>query len=353
MFNNPILKSAKSILLYLLFIVIVSLLYANLITFENVLAFSATITDLIVFNLLLAALGISFWFSSKYLSIENTPITKIVLSHFAGGILVTAVWIFLGYFILMSIVKDTDAYGNFFIQTIKSRFIIGLLFYFLLTAFYYVVIYYSGFQERTLKETELKNLITQAELRSLKFQINPHFIFNSLNSMSALTETDPKKARQMIIKLADFLRYTLANNDKQKNTLIEELKNIKLYLDIEKIRFEDKFEYEEELHEECGKTEIPSMILQPLFENAIKHAVYETLDKVVIKLTCIKQDDFLKIQVSNNFEGESHKKGAGVGLKNIRDRLSLIYHQDNLMEVKKENGNFTVNIFIPLQNTSA
>lgn len=353
MFNNPILKSAKSILLYLLFIVIVSLLYANLITFENTLAFSAIITDLIVFNILLAALGISFWFSSKYLSIENTPITKIVLSHFAGGILVTIVWMFLGYFILMSIVKDTDAYGNFFIHTIKSRFIIGLLFYFLLTAFYYIVIYYSGFQERSIKETELKNLITQAELRSLKFQINPHFIFNSLNSLSALTEIDPKKARQMIIKLADFLRYTLANNDKQKNSLNEELKNIKLYLDIEKIRFEDKFEYEEELHEECGKTEIPSMILQPLFENAIKHAVYETLDKVIIKLVCSKQDDFLKIQISNNFEGESHKKGAGVGLKNIRDRLSLIYHQDNLMDVKKENGKFIVNIFIPLQNISA
>ncbi len=352
MFNNPILKSAKSILLYLLFIVIVSLLYANLITFENTLTLAFNITDLIVFNLLLAALGISFWFSAKYLSIENTPITRIVLSHFAGGILVTIVWMFLGYFILMSIVKDPDAYGNFFIQTIKSRFIIGLLFYFLLTAFYYVVIYYSGFQERSIKETELKNLITQAELRSLKFQINPHFIFNSLNSLSALTEIDPKKARQMIIKLADFLRYTLANNDKQKNSLNEELKNIKLYLDIEKIRFEDKFEYEEDLNEECGKVEIPSMILQPLFENAIKHAVYETLDKVIIKLVCSKQDDFLKIQISNNFEGESHKKGAGVGLKNIRDRLSLIYHQDNLMDVKKENGKFTVNIFIPLQKTS-
>ncbi len=351
MFNNPILKSAKSILLYLLFILIVSILFTNLVNAESKLSLSATITDVIIFNLLLGALGISFWFSSKYLSIENTPITKIVLSHFAGGVLVTIVWMLLGYFALMSVVKDPDAYGNFFIQTIKSRFIIGLLFYFLLTAFYYIVIYYTGFQERVLRETELKNLVTESELRSLKFQINPHFIFNSLNSLSALTEIDPKKARRMIIKLADFLRYTLANNDRQKNTLNEELKNIKLYLDIEKIRFEDKFEYEEELHEECGKTEIPSMILQPLFENAIKHAVYETLDKVIIKLVCNKQDDFLKIQLSNNFEGESHKKGAGVGLKNIRDRLSLIYHQDNLMDVKKENGKFIVNIFIPLQNT--
>jgi LytS/YehU family sensor histidine kinase len=352
MFNNPILKSAKSILLYLLFVVIITVLYANLVSFESKLTLSATVTDAIIINLLLGALGFSFWFSSKYLSIENTPISKVILTHFAGGLLVTIVWMVLGYFILNALVSDVDAYNNFFIATIKSRFIIGLLFYFLMTAFYYIVIYYSGFQERVIKEKQLKSLVTEAELRSLKFQINPHFIFNSLNSMSALTEIDPPKARQMIIKLADFLRYTLANNDKQKTTLTEELKNIKLYLDIEKIRFEDKFDYVEEFSDQCGSVHIPSMILQPLFENAIKHAVYETLDKVIIKLACKKQENFLKISISNNFEGESHKKGAGVGLKNIKDRLALIYHQDNLMEVKKEDCNFTVNIFIPLEEDS-
>lgn len=346
---NPIIKSPKSILLYLLFVLVIAVLYINLITFEGKVTFTISLVDAIVFNLLIAALGLSFWYSSVYLSIENNRITKVILSHFGGGLLISIVWLALGYFVVISIINDTESFGDFFIKTIKSRFIIGILYYFLLTAFYYVVIYYSDFQERTLKETELKNLVTEAELRSLKFQINPHFIFNSLNSMSALTEIDPKKAKQMIIKLADFLRYTLANNDRQKNSLNEELKNIKLYLDIEKIRFEDKFEYVEELQEDCGKTEIPSMILQPLFENAIKHAVYETLDTVIIRLTCTKQDDFLKITLCNNFEGESHKKGAGVGLKNIKDRLSLIYHQDNLMEIKKESDKFTVNIYIPLQ----
>jgi len=349
---NPILKSPKSILLYLLFVLAIAVLYINLISLEGKASFTILLVDAIAFNLLISALGLSFWYSSVYLSIENNRITKIILTHFGGGLLISVVWLVLGYFVVISIVNDTDLFGDFFIKTIKSRFIIVILYYFLLTAFYYVVIYYSDFQERTLKETELKNLVTEAELRSLKFQINPHFIFNSLNSMSALTEIDPKKAKQMIIKLADFLRYTLANNDRQKNTLNEELKNIKLYLDIEKIRFDDKFIYVEELHEECGKTEIQSMILQPLFENAIKHAVYETLDAVTIKLTCTRQDDFLKITLCNNFEGESHKKGAGVGLKNIKDRLSLIYQQDNLMEIKKESGKFIVNIFIPLKTIS-
>ncbi|MFZ1519497.1 MAG: histidine kinase [Ignavibacteriaceae bacterium] len=350
---NPILRNPKSILFYLSFVVVLAVLYINLITLESKVTFTIYLVDAIVFNILIAAIGLSFWYSSVYLSIEQNKIARIILTHFGGGLLISVVWMVLGYFSVISIISDTESYGDFFITTIKSRFIIGILYYFLLTAFYYVVIYYSGFQERLIKETELKNLVTEAELRSLKFQINPHFIFNSLNSMSALTELDPKKAKQMIIKLADFLRFTLANNDRQQNTLNEELKNIKLYLDIEKIRFDDKFIYVEELHEECGKTEIPSMILQPLFENAIKHAVYETLDAVTIRLTCTKQDDFLKITLCNNFEGESHKKGAGVGLKNIKDRLTLIYQQDNLMEIKKENGKFIVNIFIPLQKALA
>jgi len=333
-----------------MFVVVLAVLYVNLITIESKVTFTIYLVDAIVFNILIAALGLSFWYSSVYLSIEENKVARIILTHFGGGLLISVVWMVLGYFAVISIINDTESYGDFFVRTIKSRFIISILYYFLLTAFYYVIIYYSGFQERLIKETELKNLVTEAELKSLKFQINPHFIFNSLNSMSALTEIDPKKAKQMIIKLADFLRYTLANNDRQKNTLNEELKNIKLYLDIEKIRFEDKFEYLEELHEECGKTEIPSMILQPLFENAIKHAVYETLDTVKINLTCTKQDDFLKISLCNNFEGESHKKGAGVGLKNIKERLKLIYQQDNLMEIKKEQNKFIVNIFIPLKN---
>ena len=350
---NPIIKNPKSILFYLLFVIVLAVLYINLITFGSKVAFTISIVDAIVFNVLIAALGLSFWYSSVYLSIEQNKIARIILTHFGGGLLISVVWMILGYFAVISIIRDTESYGDFFVTTIKSRFIISILYYFLLTAFYYVIIYYSGFQERLIKETELKNLVTEAELKSLKFQINPHFIFNSLNSMSALTEIDPKKAKQMIIKLADFLRYTLANNDRQKNTLLEELKNIKLYLDIEKIRFEDKFEYIEELQEECGKTEIPSMILQPLFENAIKHAVYETLDSVKIVLTCLKKGDFMKISLCNSFESESHKKGAGVGLKNIKDRLKLIYQQDNLMEVIKENNKFTVNIFIPLQKTLA
>lgn len=351
MSGNPILKSTKSFLIYLFFVLILAVGYFFIVYLDSKLNIQLILFDTIVYILLLAGFGLSFWFSAKYLSLEKNKPARIIISHIVEGIILTIIWLMIGYSIMVSFVNDSDAYSVFFYQTIKYRAIIGIVTYALINSFYYIVIYYTGFQERVLKETELKNLVTEAELKSLKFQINPHFIFNSLNSMSALTEIDPKRARQMIIKLADFLRYTLSTNEKQKNTIKEELKNIKLYLEIEKIRFEDKFEYVENVNDECTSLEIPSMLLQPLFENAIKHAVYETLDKVIISLECKKLDAFMKITLNNNFEGESHKKGAGIGLKNIKERLALIYHQDNLMEVKKENGNFTVNIFIPIEQT--
>ena len=200
-----------------------------------------------------------------------------------------------------------------------------------------------------IKESELKTLVTEAELRSLKFQINPHFIFNSLNSMSALTEIDPKRAKSMILKLAEFLRFILATNEKEKNTLREELKNIKLYLEIEKVRFEDKFDYTEVIEDDCWSVEIPSMILQPLFENAIKHAVYETLDKVTLSLNAKQENNYLNIVLENNYdESSTPRKGTGVGLRNIEERLQLIYREANLMEVKKGNGNFRVSLFFPI-----
>lgn len=352
MTGHPLIKSPKNFLLYLLFWILIVILYLNLIVIDREIEFNKAVLDVIVFNILLFGLGIGFWFSAKFLSIENHKIFRIITNHLLEGLILISLWLLIGYFILYSFSNDKDAYSNFFFETLKFRGALGIFTYFLLTSFYYIVIYYTGFQERRIKETELKNLVTEAELRSLKFQINPHFIFNSLNSISALTEIDPKKAKQMIIKLAEFLRYTLTTNDKQIVSLNEELKNIRLYLEIEKIRFEEKFEYVEEIDDVCGKAQIPSMILQPLFENAIKHAVYETLDKVILNLSCSKQDTFLKIVLQNNFEGESHKKGAGVGLNNIKERLRLIYQQDNLLEVNKENNIFMITLYVPLNSDS-
>ncbi len=352
--SNPILSSTRNFYFYLLFWLIVIIINFLLLNLALKIDTSTALADSIVFYIILGGLGLSFWYSTRYISFENTSFYKILINHIIGALFVASLWLLSGYLFMREVLGFNSSYVNFFITTLPWRFLIGILIYFVITSFYYLIIYYSGFQERKLYEAELKNLVTQAELRSLKFQINPHFIFNSLNSMSALTTIDPEKARGMILKLAEFLRYTIANNEQQKNKLKDELNNIKLYLEIEKIRFEDKFDFTEDLTQECLEHEVPNMLLQPLFENAIKHAVYESLEKIKVKLRCSGENGYLKIEVSNTYDPEiKSKKGTGVGLKNIRERLKLIYHQNDLMEVIEEDGVFKVILFIPQQNSIA
>lgn len=348
MFANPILKSFKNFNIYLLCWLILALINFLLLYFGTDIKAGTAVADSFIFTILLGGLGLSLWYPARYIPLEQNKISKVLISHFIGAVITAVLWILIGTYIMLGIIGFTDNYETFIYSTLPWRFLIGILFYALITSFYYMIIYYTGFNERMIKEVELKNLVTEAELKSLKFQINPHFIFNSLNSISALTEIDPGKAKSMILKLADFLRFTLSTNDREKNKLSEELKNIRLYLDIEKVRFEDKFEYKEEIEEGCENLEVPNMLLQPLFENVIKHAVYETLDKVILTLKCKRKDEFLRITIENDFdETSSLKKGTGVGLKNIYERLKLIYHMDNLMDVKKEKGKFSVTLFIP------
>jgi len=349
--DNPILRNFRNIIILLLYSVSFAVISFLILFFGLELALNASVVESIVSSTLLCGLTIIWHYPAKYISIEQHHLLKVFFSHAISAVISSGLWILFIYIVMVPIIGFDEKYQNYFYHTILWRFLVGFLLYAIVVSFYYLISYYSELQERSLKESELKNLVAQAELRSLKFQINPHFIFNSLNSMSALTEIDPKKAKEMIIKLADFLRYILATNEREKNKLSEELKNIRLYLDIEKVRFEDKFDYSEEISEDCNKAEIPNMILQPLFENVIKHAVYETFDKVLLTLRCSFEEGFLKIQLVNNFDESSKpRKGAGVGLKNISDRLNLIYRRNDLMEVKKEKGIFSVTLFIPCED---
>ena len=346
MSTHPILKKNKNITIYLLvWFSIIAAYQANL-SWGIGLELKIALADNLVFNIFLLGLGLSLWYPAKYISVEKNALAKIFLTHIFGGILISIIWLTLGYYLVNSLVTITENYSEFFLSTLPWRFLISVLYYFLFTAFYYLVIYYSDYQERSIREAELKNLVTQAELKSLKFQINPHFIFNSLNSMSALTVIDPEKAKNMILKLADFLRYTLASNERQTTSLNEELKNIRLYLEIEKVRFEDKFEFEEEIEKECVNVKVPSMILQPLFENAIKHAVYEALEKVILNLTAKIKNGFMEIKVENNFDGDASTK-SGTGIDNIKNRLELIYNRKDLINITKKKNLFSVTLYIP------
>jgi sensor histidine kinase YesM len=161
--------------------------------------------------------------------------------------------------------------------------------------------------------------------------------------------SDPARAGEMTIKLADFLRYTLSKNERQETTLKEELDAARLYLDIEKIRFGNKFAFSENTSASCLDTVVPSMLLQPLFENAIKHGVYESLTPVHIDFSCRENGGYLEISVENGYDPDSPgRKGEGIGLKNIQNRLEMLYNQRGLMQINQTDEVFGVRILIPL-----
>lgn len=348
MINNPITGNLKSIYVYLLVWLFITLFYFSLIYLGTNGSLQIAIPDSLINNILLAGLGLSFWYPAKFIRLDNQKFTRFFFTHLTGSFISVIFWLTAGYIIVNTIIPEQEGYKNFFYSTLPWRIFTGVLLYFLVVSFYYIIIYYTEYQEKIVRETELKNLVTEAELRSLKFQINPHFIFNSLNSISYLTSSNPADARTMLLKLADFLRYTVSNSSQQMNPLDDELKNIRLYLDIEKIRFEDKFEYLEEVNDECRKIAVPNMILQPLIENAIKHAVYESLEMIYIKLACRRENEFLNIEITNTLEKDSAVKGTGTGLKNINERMNLLYNRKDLVKISRDEGMFRINLYIPL-----
>lgn len=205
-------------------------------------------------------------------------------------------------------------------------------------------------QQRTdTQQKEIQQLAKDAELFKLRQQLQPHFLFNSLNSISALTATQPEKARHMIQQLSDFLRGTLKKDDQHKNSLKEELQYLELYLDIEKVRFGHRLNTEISVEENIQQMELPSLILQPVVENAIKFGLYDTIGEVTISITAKKVDETLVVTVQNPFDAETAQplQGTGFGLASIKRRLFLLFARQDLLQTNTEDNYFITTIIIP------
>jgi len=198
-------------------------------------------------------------------------------------------------------------------------------------------------------KAETEQLAREAELYKLRQQLQPHFLFNSLNSISALTALQPEKARHMINQLSEFLRGTLRKDEKQWNTLKEEMQYLELYLEIEKVRFGHRLQTAVDCDEASLDLKLPSLLLQPVVENAIKFGLYDTTGDVLIKVKAQKKDNSLEVFVENPFDPETSQplKGTGFGLPSIQRRLFLLFARQDLLITKKEDNHFTTIILIP------
>ncbi len=214
------------------------------------------------------------------------------------------------------------------------------------------VLYYSSEEEQDnrQRQSDAEKLSKEAELFKLRQQLAPHFLFNSLNSISALTGSQPEQARKMIQQLSDFLRGNLKKEEQQWITLSEELQYLELYLEIEKVRFGHRLEARIDYDEDCLKTRLPTMLLQPIVENAIKFGLYDTIGDVTIAIRAQKEGGNVLISVQNPFDPETTrpKQGTGFGLSSIQRRLYLLFARADLLQTRVEGGNlFITTVKIP------
>lgn len=199
-----------------------------------------------------------------------------------------------------------------------------------------------------LKEIEQK--LMKTEMANMDQQFQPHFLFNSLNSINALIKSSPDKAREMLLNLSDFLRLSLAKRKAEFNSVQEEIEYLQLYMSIEKVRFGERLAVNIQTDENSETCQLPSLILQPLVENAIKHGINNQTGIIAIDIQMTCENQVLTIAIENTFDDQTNSgKGTGYGLQAVERKLNYLYQQNNLMKVKKENLKFMVHLKIPQQ----
>lgn len=341
------LKSTRFRLVYASVWLLFSVFQVLLLYFVSKLSLNISVIDTLVHNVLFGLIGFAILPVVNYSKLDASNASNTIFTHVSAAAVLIFAWVSLSYIALSTLFIDSPAYLSFISNSFPFRITQGVVFYFLLVLNFYLLIYYDNSRKQSVREAELLGKVKEAELSMLKSQLNPHFIFNSLNSLSYLTLTDAPKAQEMVINLANFLRFSLNSPDKLV-TLQEELKAIEQYLSIEKVRFEERLDIIIDSSEAATALKLPSMVLQPLVENAVKYGVYESVKGNHIHVKCSEKNGSLVVSVTNDFEAIGvPKKGAGVGLNNVKERLKLVYSQDNLLTIRKTEKEFSVEIHVP------
>ena len=346
---HPLLKNRKTIIPFLgIWFFIIGVHFITL-YFSSGLPLFFCISDSLISGMLYMSVTLILWYPIRFGVRSNQAPLDMIAKNLVLFILSSSSWVLISWGIIYLIYPQWSTY--FRESIISNRILTSVILYIASVVIYYAINFYESLQEQQSHEMQLKNLVKEAQLNELRTQLHPHFLFNSLNSINSLTITNPAKAGEMIIKLSEFLRYSLSRKGQEMATLEKELYHIGLYLDIEKVRFGQRLEYISDIEKAPKDWKMPLMILQPLIENAVKHGVYSTDSLVTVKLKAVTEDDYLKITISNNYDPESAPgSGTGTGLSNVRERMRLVYGQDGLFYIKRLNNKFIAELKIPKTN---
>ena len=286
---------------------------------------------------------LSPFYVCKSLPLRSVPRGKLMTHHCAAALLLSAGVIVIG--------RLTATLLNPTFRGIEGRFVTAAPVLAVMVLLVYemsVALHYAALELEASRRSEI--LARESQLKALKAQVNPHFLFNSLNSISALTAINPAEAREMCIRLADFLRTSLRLGERVTIPLAEELGLTRMYLDVEQVRFGGKLRVVEDVNPACSNCTVPALVIQPLVENAVKHGLAMMDEGGEIRMSVQHEQDRMRFTISNPYDPEAPSTGRnGIGLRNIRERLEAFYGSAARLDIHVEERLYQVTMTIPVR----
>ena len=349
---NPILARPGRLLPYLAACAPLAAVVTAFLARPGGLFFGEAVALAIPLTLAFAFMGLSPWYLCRQFPLKRARLLPLIAAHSLAAILLSALWVGLaallcaGYGLLPAF---QGLPGRFAPQAF-SMLAAGFLLYVLSAALNYVLLALEAASEAERREAELEILAREAELAALRAQIRPHFLFNSLNSISALASADPPKAQEMCVRLAEFLRKSLSVGERKTITVAEELALSRAYLQVEALRFGERLQFEEDLDERGDLCQLPPLLLQPLVENAVRHGVASRIEGGKVRVSVACSAGRLRILIENPLDPDAPARpGTGVGIANVRQRLAAKWGPDGLFAAKRLADRFLVVISVPAE----
>ncbi len=301
--------------------------------------------------LFLAFFCLAAWYPCRALPLVAGGSLRLVTAHLAASLFVAGIWVGLGSGLAALLETQASMAGvmELFSRERSLFFVVGSTLYLLAASFYYLQIALENTRRAESKALELTVLAREAELSALKSQIDPHFLFNSLNSIASLAGSDGPAAREMALSLADFLRRGRGAARQVSLPLEEELELASAYLAAERVRFGPRLRVALRIDDAARSWRVPPLMLQPLVENAVRHGVSHVVLGGTVRVEAGLFDGRLKVTVTNPFapEGSPRSRGTGTGLENVRRRLRLLYGGDAKLSTERREETFVVELELP------
>ena len=344
----PLLARRSHLAVYLLLWMLLGVLLAAILALQGGLPWTNALVGGVPMAVAYSFICLSAWSVARSMPLAGTGAIRVVATTLAAAALSAAMWLVLGRGWLALVATQWPAPGTRTFAAIQTLlFGAGVLLYLLALAVSYVLVVYEASQEAQRRGLQGQVLAREAELRSLRAQIDPHFLFNSLHSISALTTADPPSARRMCLLLGDFLRQTLALGGADRITLSREVALIENFLAIERVRFGDRLTVAVDAGN-AGDCLVPPLLLQPLVENAVTHGIAHMIEGGTISVTAGRDGAWLRIVVDNPCDPDRPKRGgAGVGLANVRARLRALHGADAALVAEERADRWHVELTLP------